>query len=339
MLEQGEIHHAGGLGHADAAHEVADRFGSVAPAAHAAQGRHAGIVPAADEPLLDQLAQFALAGDGVIDVQAGEFDLARMVDAQFPAIPVVQRAMVLETEIAQRMRDALDRIGLAVREVVGGVDHPFGSGAVVMGVQDAIHHRVAQVDVRRGHVDLGAKRARAIGEFAGSHPPEQIEVFLDGAVAIGAVFARLGQCAAEFAHLIAAQVANEGLAGLDQADGVVVEDFEIVRSVIKAFAPVPSQPADIVFNRLDILGFFLGRIGVVEAQMAAAAEFARYAEVEADGLGMADVQIAIGLGREARDDLAAVFARFDILGDGGSDEIARRRGAFGRAVRFVARHE
>jgi len=43
---------------------------------------------------------------------------------------------------------------------------------------------------------------------------------------------------------------------------------------------------------------FLGRIGVVEAQIALAAEFLRDAEIEGDGLGVADVEIAVGLRRK-----------------------------------------
>ena len=44
---------------------------------------------------------------------------------------------------------------------------------------------------------------------------------------------------------------------------------------------------------------FLGRVGVVEAQVALAAELVGEAEVQADGLGVADVQVAVGLGRKA----------------------------------------
>jgi hypothetical protein len=45
-----------------------------------------------------------------------------------------------------------------------------------------------------------------------------------------------------------------------------------------------------------IFVFFLFRVGVVEPQVAGAAVVAREAEVQADALGMADVQIAVGLG-------------------------------------------
>ena len=66
----------------------------------------------------------------------------------------------------------------------------------MLGVQDAVEHRVAQIDVARRHVDLGAQHARAVGKFAGAHAAEQIEVFLDAALAERAVLARLGQRAA-----------------------------------------------------------------------------------------------------------------------------------------------
>ena len=83
---------------------------------------------------------------------------------------------------------------------------------MMLGVQDAVHDRIAHVEVRRRHVDLGAQRARAVGKFAGLHALEQIEIFFDGAVAIGAVLAGLGQRAAVFANLLGRQIADIGLA-------------------------------------------------------------------------------------------------------------------------------
>jgi hypothetical protein len=108
----------------------------------------------------------------------------------------------LEFERAERVRDALDGVGLAVREVVHRVDAPLVAGARMLGVEDPVHRRVAQVDVRRGHVDLGAQHARAVGELAGAHPLEQIEVLLDRPVAVRAVLAGLGQRAAMLADLV-----------------------------------------------------------------------------------------------------------------------------------------
>jgi hypothetical protein len=57
----------------------------------------------------------------------------------------------------------------------------------MMRVQDAVQHRIAQIDVARRHVDLRAQHARAVRELAGAHAAEQIEVLLDAAVAERAV--------------------------------------------------------------------------------------------------------------------------------------------------------
>ena len=53
----------------------------------------------------------------------------------------------------------------------------------MLGVDDAVHDRVAEQHVRVGHVDLGAQDLFAVGEFAVLHALEQVEVLLDGAVA------------------------------------------------------------------------------------------------------------------------------------------------------------
>ena len=123
------------------------------------------------------------------------------------------------------------------------------------------------------HVDLGAQHARAVGEFAGAHAAEQVEVFLDGAVAERAVLAGLGQRAAVDADLVLALVVDIGLAGADQVLGPAVEPLEIVGGVVEVLAPIEAEPAHVALDGVDIFLLFLGRIGVVETQMAAAAEF------------------------------------------------------------------
>ena len=159
--------------------------------------RHARIVPAVDMAAPHQLGQHALRQHGVVDVQPREFVLLRpRRHRQVRDQPVVQRPVILELQRAERMRDALDRVRLAVREVVGRIDAPFVAGARVRGVQDAVQHGIAQVHVARGHVDLRPQHARAVGKLARAHAAEQVEILLDRPVATGAVTARLGQRAA-----------------------------------------------------------------------------------------------------------------------------------------------
>ena len=133
--------------------------------------------------------------------------------------PVVERAVVLELERADRVRDALDRVRERVRVVVHRVDAPRVARAVVGRLADAVERRVAHVHVRRRHVDLRAQRARAVGELAGAHAAEEVEVLRDGAIAVRAVRARLGERAAVLADLLGREVADVGLALLDQLLG------------------------------------------------------------------------------------------------------------------------
>src|SRR6266542_801412 len=93
--------------------------------------------------------------------------------------PVVERTMRLELEGADGVRDALDRVRLAVREVIGGVDAPGIARPRMRGMQDPVQDRVAQVDIAGGHVDAGAQHARAVGELALPHALEEVEALLD----------------------------------------------------------------------------------------------------------------------------------------------------------------
>src|SRR4051794_12459708 len=101
--------------------------------------------------------------------------------------PVVERPVILKLEGADGMGHAFEGVRLPVREVVIRVDAPGGPGARMDDVQDAVDHRVAQVDVSCSHVDLGAQYAGAVGKFAGAHAAEKLEILLDAAVAIGGV--------------------------------------------------------------------------------------------------------------------------------------------------------
>jgi hypothetical protein len=144
--------------------------------------------------LIDQLLELALAGDGVVQVQAAEFVLTRVRrHRQAVEEPFVQRAMAFELQGADGVGNAFDGVRLTVGEVIVGVDAPLVTGLVVMGVADAVHDRVAQVHVRRGHVDLGPQYTGAVRELAVAHAGEPVQVLFYQTVAERAVLARLGQ--------------------------------------------------------------------------------------------------------------------------------------------------
>src|SRR5258706_15919716 len=86
-------------------------------------------------------------------------------------------------------------------------------------------------------------------------------------------------------------------------------------------SPIEAEPAHVALDRIDVFLFLLHWIGVVEAQMAASAKLLRHPEIEADRLGVADMEIAVGLGRKPGHHLAAMpggkIGRDDV-----ADEIA-----------------
>ncbi len=104
-----------------------------------------------------------------------------------------------------------------------------------------------------------------------------------------------------------------GVARGDEVFSRAVHEVEVVaglvRFVVARLAPVKTQPFDRVDDGVDVFHLLFFRVGVVKPQVAHAAVVARQAEVEADALGVADVQVAVGLGREAGADFGGVQAR------------------------------
>jgi len=88
-------------------------------------------------------------------------------------------------------------------------------------------------------------------------------------------------------------------------------------------APVVAEPAHVGLDRLNVLELLDRGVGVVEAQVTAAGELERAAEVHDDRLGVADVQVTVGLRRKARDDPAAVLAGLLVRGHPLLDEVWR----------------
>src|SRR4029453_17146905 len=78
--------------------------------------------------------------------------------------------------------------------------------------------------------------------------------------------------------------------------------------------PRVAEPAHRVEDAIDVLLLLLLGVGVVEAHVADAAVLLRQAEVQPDALGMAHVQVAVGLGREAGTDLRGVGAALGLVG-------------------------
>jgi hypothetical protein len=114
--------------------------------------------------------------------------------------------------------------------------------------------------------------------------------------------------------------------------------FEVIRRKVHMIAPVEPQPEHVAFDRFDISGFFLGRIGVVEAQVTAPTKFARDSKIQANRLGVTDVKVAVGFGGKPRDnsgvppsrqiaaqDLANKVVSFGGIGFGGTSHGKHQR--------------
>ena len=323
VLEHFDIDDAIGARYAGLGDEDADGLGSEAAAAHAGESGHTRVVPSGDAILPDQLDQQTFAEQGVGDVEAVEFDLPGGEDAKLLDEPAIERLVIGVLEGAHGVGDALDGVGLAVRVVVHGVDAPLVAGAVVGDVENAVHDGVAHVEVGRGHVDFGAEDAGAVGEFASLHASEEVEIFFDGTVAVGRIFSGLGEGAAVLTDFVGGEVVDVGFAGLDEFDGPGVELGEVVGGEAEAL-PVEAEPVDVVCLGVDVLLLFFYGVGVIEAQVGFAAELVGEAEVEADGLGVADVKVAVGLRRKARlDDGVAEFFGANVFGDEVVEKIGR----------------
>src|SRR5262249_13338762 len=102
-------------------------------------------------------------------------------------------------------------------------------------------------------------------------------------------------------------------------------------------APVEAQPANVLLDRIDVLLLLLDRVGVVEAQVAAAAELLGNPEVERDRLGVTDVEVPVRLGREAGHDLRDP-ALAHVGGDDLADEIASLGSVWTIGARAAAAH-
>ena len=160
MFEHRIIGDTIGFGDAETAHELADRRGGNAAPAQSRERRHARIIPAIDMIVADEIGEKALRQDRVGEIEAGEFILVRVRrHRQLVEEPVVERPVILEFQRADGMGDSLDRIRLAMGEIVARVDAPCRAGARMGGMEDAVEHRIAQIDIARRHVDLGAQHA------------------------------------------------------------------------------------------------------------------------------------------------------------------------------------
>ena len=206
--------------------------------------------------------------------------------------------MVLELQGADGVGNAFDGILDGMGEVIHGIDAPFVTRILVGHMRYTVDDGIAHIDIGGSHVDLCTEGQFAVCEFTVLHAFKKIQVLFNASVSVGIVDAGLGQGAAVFAHLLSLQGGDISLALFDQLHGHFIHFLEIIGGKVETVLIVGAQPLDILLDGFDELGFFLGGVGVIETQVELAAVLLGQSVVEQNALGMADVEIAVGLGRE-----------------------------------------
>ena len=167
---------------------------------------------------------------------------------------------------------------------------------------------------------------RAVLELTGPHPPEEVQVLFDRPLPVRTRTSGLGDGTAVGADLFFVQAIDVSVAVLDESFGVGIKLLEVIRGVVEVAVPVEAQPLHGLFDGLDILGVFRRGVGVVEAEVAARGDLGGVvlgdAEVKADAFGVADMEVAVGFGRKARDDVR-VAAFFEVAVDDVADKVRR----------------
>src|SRR6516165_7345354 len=114
-----------------------------------------------------------------------------MINAELVDVPIIEWTMVLKLQRANRMCDLFDGVRLTMSPIVHGVDAPLAVGPMMLGMQDAVHDRVAHVEIGGIHVDLGSERASAVRKLTGPHTAKKIQTFFNTAIAIRTFLAAL----------------------------------------------------------------------------------------------------------------------------------------------------
>ena len=211
-------------------------------------------------------------------------------------------------------------------KVVHREDAPLVSLTVVMDIADAVDDRIPQVEVAGGQVDLGTQGLGSLRELTVAHAFKEIQTLLNGPVPIRAD-SRHAHVAPVGLKLLRAELADIGKALFDQLHGKLVVLLKVVGPVEKAVAPVKAQPVDVLLDGVHVLRVLLGGVGVVHPQVAQSAELLSGAEVDAQRLAVADMQIAVGLRRKTGVDGHALklSAGGDVLLDKSVDEVPALR--------------
>ena len=240
VLEHCAVHRAVALGDADLLTERTDRCGRITASPHPRDRRHTRIVPPAHMPLLNELTQLALARDRAREIQTCELDLTRPLprrESQSFEQPVIERAMLLELQRTERVRNALNRIREWMGKVVHRIDAPRIARPMMRHMGNAVDHGIAHDEIRRRHIDLGAQNARSVRKLPRTHAREEIQILLDRTPAMRTLHTGLGQRTAVGTDLLRREIIHIGKPLLNQLDCIFIQLLKIVRGIESPISP------------------------------------------------------------------------------------------------------
>ena len=196
------------------------------------------------------------------------------------------------------MGDAFQRILNGVGEVVHRVDAPLVTLTVVMQMTDPVNNRITHIKITGGQIDLCSERVAVVLKLAVSHTCKQIQTLFDRAVTVRRN-SRSSQIATVFLELLGGQFANVCQSLFDEGYSKIIGFLEIVGTVEETVAPIEAQPMDVFLDCFNEFHILFGGIGVIHAKIAQAVILFGSAKIDDQSFAVTDVQIAIGLRREA----------------------------------------
>ena len=218
------------------------------------------------------------------------------------------------------MRDAFQGITDRMGEIIHRIDAPLVPGAPMLLVEDAVNCRIAHNNIRAAHVDFGTQSFASLGELTVPHAAEEIQAFFRRTVAPGTVASGFGEGSTVFSHLVLAEFIHIRKSAHDPVLSDFIAFVIIVGSIIETTGPVKSKPVNIPLDCFDIFSILFGRICVIKAQIAFSAILFCGKKVHDQRFAVANMHIAIGLGRKTGMHLR-IMAFLEIFFNGIPDKI------------------
>ena len=163
-----------------------------------------------------------------------------------------------------------------------------------------------------GHIQLGTQHHRTLYGFSGVHLFEQSQVLLNGAVAVRTGASWLCWCTLLLGNLLRGLLVDVCQAVLDEPYGKIPQLLEVVAGIVDVL-PMETEPLDVAHDVLYVFRILLRGVGIVETQIADTAELLSHTKVHADGLGVPDVNIAVGLWWETCLNASTVLTCFQVF--------------------------